>query len=66
MEVTVREAVLMSGYSRAQIYNLIWNRRLKVRRELSKGLLINLIDRQSLIDYLKARGRKVNEQATSL
>jgi hypothetical protein len=52
-EISVREAIRPTGYSRQQIYNTIVAGRVgarKVEREYR-------IDRRALLDYHKSRGR---------
>ena len=53
-EISVREAIKLTGYSRQQIYNLIIQDRVPSRRE---GFEYR-IDRAALIEYKKKFGRK--------
>jgi excisionase family DNA binding protein len=49
-EVTVREAIRITGYSRQQIYNIIVNGRVPARREGHEYR----IDRRALLAYQKS------------
>jgi excisionase family DNA binding protein len=53
-ECTVREAVETSGLSRQQVYNLLVNGRIAAR----KFGHVYIIDRKSLLDYLRRPRRQ--------
>jgi len=53
-EISVREAVKLTGYSRQQIYNLIVAERIPARKEGHEYR----IDRRALLDYQKNFGKK--------
>ncbi len=57
-DLTVTEAVQLSGYTRVHVYHLINEGKLKTRRAALRAAgVIILIDRGSLEDYLRLRGR---------
>ena len=64
IEITVREAMVISSYSRLHIYGLVYNRRIKSRKEETRTGPLILIDRSSFLEYLKKRLRPVNEPNT--
>jgi excisionase family DNA binding protein len=53
-EVSVREAVKLTGYSRQQLYNLIIAERIPARREGHEYR----IDRLALLDYRQKSARR--------
>jgi excisionase family DNA binding protein len=52
-EITVREALKLTGYSRQQIYNLIVADRIKARKEGHEYR----VDRRSLLDYVDSKDK---------
>jgi hypothetical protein len=57
-EVSVREAVLLTGYTRTNIYNLIVNQRVaarKVKRSGHTGPANWLLNREELLAYSKRK-----------
>lgn len=52
-EITVNDALYLTGYTRQQIYNILVARRVQARK-IGHQYFIN---RQSLLDYLKKRRR---------
>ena len=52
-ELTVREAITLSGLTRQGIYLMLANRRVKYR----KVGPINMLDRKSFLEYLRTRRR---------
>ena len=53
-EISVREAVKLTGYSRQQLYNLIIAERIPARRECHEYR----IDRPALLDYRQKSARR--------
>lgn len=65
IEITISEAVDLTGYSRQQIYNLIKEN--KVRSKLKKlngtSLRLHFIEKNSLLDYIDSRAARRAEQS---
>ncbi len=58
-ELTVREAVELTGFTRQWVYNLIVNGRIPVRRVPGFGGGEYRLDRRALLDYVrKIRSRR--------
>jgi hypothetical protein len=55
-DLTVREACSISKYSRVHIYQIIFDNRVKWKKVI-RGRPILLIDRESLLDYMRKQGR---------
>lgn len=53
-EISVREAVRLTGYSRQQLYNLIVSGRIPARREGHEYR----VDRPALLDYRQKSARR--------
>lgn len=60
-EIDIREAVRLSGYSRIHVYNLIFEGKVRARKDTSRSSPIYFIERDSLLSYLESRGRAANE-----
>jgi hypothetical protein len=62
-QITVREAIRITGYCQIHIYNLIRHARIKARKYKFEEISIHLIDRDSLLEYCREQERqvKVNE-----
>jgi excisionase family DNA binding protein len=58
-EISVREAVTTTGYTRQQVYNLIVNGRILARKVGHEYR----IDRRSLADYTQRRGGRGRQSA---
>ena len=62
-ELTVTEAISFSRFSRCQMYNLINAGRVKSRKaKMRAAPIIILIDRASLEEYMKERGRAISAE----
>jgi len=59
-EIDVKEAVRITGYSRVWIYNLLFQGRIKFRKDPRRKPSI-FIDRDSLLTYINNQGRPANE-----
>jgi hypothetical protein len=60
-ELTVTEAMRFSGYMRCHIYNLIHQDKVQSRRaKMRAGLIVLLVNRASLEEYMKKQGRAAN------
>jgi hypothetical protein len=65
IELTVKEAVRFSGYTRIHLYNLIHSEKIKFRcAKMRTGPIVFLIERASLEAYMQEQGRAIDAKAS--
>jgi len=60
-EITVRQAIRLTGYHAIHIYSLIRNAKIKARKAKFGEIVVHMIDRDSLLNYCQQQERPVND-----